>query len=75
MEIEFITEFTSREDLLEQAVKANYIWHKAESENLGTFYDRMDLCQYSDWICKKAIDGDSKEFTFVPRIIIDFKSK
>lgn len=75
MRIKFITEFSDREALLEHAALANYIWHKAESESLGSFHDRMDLCQYSDWICKKAIERKEEEFNFVPRILLEFKSK
>lgn len=62
-------------DLLVKALEANALWFKAESECLGTFHERMDLCSYSEFMTEKAlahVRGElfEKEWQGVPRLII-----
>jgi len=58
------------EELLE-AVQACMSWFIAESESLGTFNERVDMCSYSEWACRKALGLPCKdEWEGVPRIVI-----
>jgi hypothetical protein len=60
----------SYEDLLE-AVEASCIWAILEHDNLGTFYDRMDLCSYAEWCVDKALGlPHDDEWAGVPRLVL-----
>ena len=57
---------------LRHALEAEAAWHDAEDENpkTTTFEERMDLCHYSEWACKKALGRDvPDEYEGIPRII------
>jgi len=55
---------------MREAVEACVQWFDAEDKYLGTFHDRMDLCCYAEWACRKALGQDVGEFKGVPRILI-----
>ena len=55
---------------LQEAAEAMLRWFEAEDKHLGTFHDRMDLCQYVEWASRKALGEDVGEFEGVPRLII-----
>jgi len=46
---------------------------EAESKNLGTYHDKMQLCSYSEWACKKALGLTKGEWVPVPVITIGFE--
>ncbi len=56
--------------LLREAVRAHNAWFLAETKNLGTFQDRMNLCSYAEWTGKLALAGESEPFEGVPQIIV-----
>lgn len=59
--------------VLREALEACELWHRAETETLGTFHDRMELCSYSEWITKKALGLPcDEEWEGVPRIVLHF---
>jgi hypothetical protein len=55
---------------LRDAAEANLAWFEAEDYSLGSFNDRMDLCKYVEWACKKALGQEVGEFKGVPRFIL-----
>ena len=58
---------------LREACRACEEWHRAESEGLGTFHDRMDLCSYSEWATKRALGLPcDDEWKGVPRLVLKF---
>lgn len=40
---------------LRAAARSNRAWHYAESEGLGTFAQRTDLCAYSEFLTQQAL--------------------
>lgn len=50
-----LTEQVSVGSVMLDALMACNAWHKAESDSIGSFNDRMELCNYSEWITRKAI--------------------
>ena len=61
--------------MLVKALEAQERWFEAENKFLGTFYDRMDLCSYSEYLMKKAlahVRGELfvEEWVGVPQLII-----
>ena len=60
------------EPTYKDAAEACIAWFDAESKGLGTFHQRMDLCKYSEWACRKANGEDLEEFKGVPQIILKF---
>ncbi len=54
---------------LREAVEASVQWFEAEDKHLGTFHDRMDMCNYAEWISRKALGQDVGKFEGVPRLI------
>lgn len=62
--------------LMRAALQANEVWHIAEDKSLGTFHQRVELCNYSEWITRKALAADGgapfdEPFQGMPRILID----
>ena len=55
---------------LKDAVEASVAWFDAEHRGLGSFYDRMELSNYSEWACRKSIGQDVGEYKGVPRLIL-----
>lgn len=62
------TDFKDRTELLEQLAYAQYVWHKSEEKNLGTFHKRMEICNYVEWLAVKAIEGTDEPFKLVPTL-------
>ena len=62
--------FGTREELIE-AVRVSMLWNIAEESGLGTFHDRMELCNQSQWLLAKVCGlPHEKEYKGVPRIIV-----
>lgn len=55
---------------LAAAAKANFAWHIAEEKSLGSFTARLELCNYSQWLTRKALDQVG-EYSGVPRLLLD----
>lgn len=43
--------------LLLEASMVCHAWHRSESQSLGTFNERMELCNYSEWLTRKALSA------------------
>jgi hypothetical protein len=55
---------------LTAASEAMVRWFDAEEENPGTFWDRVDLCKYTEWIARKALGQEVGDYAGVPKLII-----
>ena len=59
---------------LAEAVRACLFWFQAEHSGFGTFYERMGLCDYAEWCCRKALGfPHDPEWKGVPTITIALK--
>lgn len=55
---------------LTEAAQANLAWHVAEELSIGSFQARMELCNYAQWLTRKAL-GDLSDYEGVPRLLLD----
>lgn len=67
---------TEQFDLAVKALRAHRAWDLAERTNIGTFHDRMELCNYAQWLTEKTlrlIDGEpeGEPFEGVPRLLLN----
>ncbi len=53
----------------DDALTAMIAWFDAESKSLGSFYDRMELCNYAEWAARKSIGQDVGDYKGVPQLI------
>ncbi len=53
----------------EDALTAMIAWFDAESKNLGSFNDRMELCNYAEWAARKSMGQDVGDYEGVPQLI------
>lgn len=61
---------TETTELCRQAITAIVQWFDAERMNLGSFHDRMELCNYAEWLARKAAGQDVGEYHGIPKITI-----
>jgi hypothetical protein len=57
-----------------RACRAHLAWELAEEsrEEIATFNERMDLCNYAQWLTRQALGG-TEEFSGVPHIFISVR--
>ena len=63
-------------EVMQTALEAHELWEKAEREHLGSFHQRMELCNYAEWLTRKALAAVrgqqfEEEYEGVPRIILE----
>ena len=59
-----------------EALEAHEAWAEAEHGSLGTFHQRMELCNYAEWLTEKVLaelrgEPFNKTFEGVPRLLIE----
>lgn len=66
-----IAAITTENARLREALEACAAWHYAESNNVGSFQEKMELCKYSEWATQKALGLSSGvQYEGVPRMFI-----
>jgi len=55
-----------------EALEAVVAWFDAEDQHTGSFHDKMELCNYAEWMSRKALGQNVDEYKPVPQIILDF---
>lgn len=65
--------------LLYESAVAHEAWSRAEREYIGTFDQRCELCNYAEWLTRRALAAvRGEEFTDafegVPKILIDIRT-
>lgn len=56
---------------LRHASQANLDWHESENKSLGTFWERVELCDYSQWCAKKALGLPcDEEYPGIPKLVL-----
>jgi hypothetical protein len=56
-------------DIALAACRAHLAWELAERDMSITFQARMELCNYAQWLTRKAL-GEVADYVGVPRIIL-----
>jgi hypothetical protein len=61
--------------LLYEASRACRAWHRAETEHIGTFDQRSELCNYSEWATRRALaavagEPFTEQYDGVPHLLL-----
>lgn len=54
----------------QDAIDACIAWFDAEEKHLGSPHYRMELCNYSEWACRKVAGQNVGDYEGVPRLVI-----
>lgn len=53
-----------------EALEAVVAWFDAEDQHTGSFHDKMELCNYAEWVSRKALGQEVGEYVPVPKLLI-----
>ena len=66
---EVITVTIKENPTKDEAIEACIAWFDAETKTLGTFHNRMELCNYSEWACRKVAGQYVEEYKGTPQLV------